>query len=376
MALQFAPSVPTKRLAAPILSTDMAFSLNNYNSWAGVALVAADFPPIGRGVFRSTDNTQIEFFTFDTSTIGGPITILARGLDYRGGVADGAQTKYSWPANQTLVELGSNPPAEAEDYVDKSSNETIAGVKTFSSSPVVPTGGTGTQAANATDIANAVSGASGTATNAVKGTLRLSLAAASAPDPIAVGDNDTRVPTQGENDALVGTSGTAVSASNKLVDAADVDTAATASKIVRRIAGGQTTVAATPSAATDAASKGYVDGQSRMQYISSAAFTCAGVTNNVQSATANTTIPATANFAIITYTGIGTNASNKTINRTAIIAKSGLTSLLDEEDFTNSQWLKFYAFWGATLNTYFLEQSVYNSGYVGASGSGTVYFYT
>jgi hypothetical protein len=42
------------------------------------------------------------------------------------------------------------------------------------------------------------------ATEAVYGLTRLSVAAVSAVAPIAVGDNDGRVPTQGENDALVG----------------------------------------------------------------------------------------------------------------------------------------------------------------------------
>lgn len=157
MATSFAPSVPTKRLAAAILSTDMAFSLNNYLSWKGMqdgttALVVADFPSVGRGVFRSPDNKQIEFFTFDPTTIAGPITILARGLDYRGGTSDGASTaaKYNWPANSTLVELGSNPPAEAEDYVDKTTDESVAGVKTFTSYPKGP-GSTPTDGAELAD---------------------------------------------------------------------------------------------------------------------------------------------------------------------------------------------------------------------------------
>lgn len=230
MATQFAPSIPTKRLAAPILSTDMAFSLNNYLSWSGVTLVAADFQSTSaRGVFRNTANTQVEFFTWDPSTIAGPITILTRGNDYRGGTADGVQTKYNWSANSTLVELGSNPPSEAEDYVDKTSSETIASgaVKTFLTSPVVPTGGTGTQAANANDIAAAITGASGTATNLVNGTVKLSVAAASGPNPIAVGDNDPRM-------TLATTSGSAYNSStNKLVDAADVSAAAASGKIVR-----------------------------------------------------------------------------------------------------------------------------------------------
>lgn len=65
-------------------------------------------------------------------------------------------------------------------------------------------------------VADTLTGAVGTATEAVYGTTKLSVAPASAGVPISVGDNDGRVPTQGENDALAGTSGTP-SASNKFV---------------------------------------------------------------------------------------------------------------------------------------------------------------
>lgn len=198
---QFAPSVPTKRLAAPILSTDAAFSLNNYLSWSGNALVAADFPPIGRGVFRNTTNTQIEFFTFDPATIAGPITITARGLDYRGGVADGAQTKYNWPAFSTLVELGSNPPAEAEDYVDKTSDQTISGLITFTQTPV-----------------GLNPGAVQDASTSVKGIVKMTVAPVSPTSPLAVGDNDTRVPTAGQALAIAGNDvSIALGSGNKLV---------------------------------------------------------------------------------------------------------------------------------------------------------------
>jgi hypothetical protein len=106
----------------------------------------------------------------------------------------------------------------------------------------------------------AIQGAADSST-LVKGITKMSVAPAVAATPIAVGDNDPRVPTQSENDALVGTSGTAVSGSNKLVDAADVASAATASKIARRNATGDVTVPSTPSASTDAASKAYADGK-------------------------------------------------------------------------------------------------------------------
>lgn len=99
------------------------------------------------------------------------------------------------------------------------------------------------------------------ASTTVKGISKLSTAPASATDPISVGDNDPRVPTADENDALVGTSGTAVSASNKLVDAADVTEAKTASKIARRDSNSDILVATTPTAGDAAASKDYVDAQ-------------------------------------------------------------------------------------------------------------------
>jgi len=59
------------------------------------------------------------------------------------------------------------------------------------------------------------------ASTSVKGISRLSTAPASPTIPIAVGDNDPRVPTQAENDALAGTSGSTISVSNKFVDNAD-----------------------------------------------------------------------------------------------------------------------------------------------------------
>lgn len=60
------------------------------------------------------------------------------------------------------------------------------------------------------------------ASTTVKWPTKLSVAPVSAVNPIAVGDNDPRVPTQWENDALVGTNGTP-SASNKFVTASDTN---------------------------------------------------------------------------------------------------------------------------------------------------------
>ena len=62
------------------------------------------------------------------------------------------------------------------------------------------------------------------ASTVTKGLNKMSTAPVSATEPIAVGDNDTRVPTQDENNALVGTSGTP-SSTNKFVT--DEDTSGT-----------------------------------------------------------------------------------------------------------------------------------------------------
>lgn len=78
------------------------------------------------------------------------------------------------------------------------------------------------------------------ASTTVKGITKMSVAPASASSPIAVGDNDGRIPTQGENDALVGTSGTP-SSSNKYVTNDDTSETAVASKVVRYNSSGSIT---------------------------------------------------------------------------------------------------------------------------------------
>lgn len=98
------------------------------------------------------------------------------------------------------------------------------------------------------------------ATTTIKGISKMSYAPASAASPIAVGDNDPRVPTQSENDALAGTSGTP-SSTNKFVTNDDTATAATADKVARRLAGGNLTVVTESQGnnSTKAASTAYVD---------------------------------------------------------------------------------------------------------------------
>jgi len=70
----------------------------------------------------------------------------------------------------------------------------------------------------------------------VKGFTRVSVAPVSATIPISVGDNDPRVPTQDENDALIGTSGTP-SNTNRFVTNDDTSTTGSGSKIPRGVNG-------------------------------------------------------------------------------------------------------------------------------------------
>lgn len=80
------------------------------------------------------------------------------------------------------------------------------------------------------------------------------------PEALAASNYASFLPTTGQKDALVGTSGT-VGSSNKYVTNDDTATAATANKVARRLAGGNITVV-TESAnnnSTNAASTAYVD---------------------------------------------------------------------------------------------------------------------
>lgn len=165
-----------------------------------------------------TNSTEFISFTGVTQNADGTATLtgVLRGLARKSPFTTDAA--YKLPHSGQSIFILSDAPQVFVKYVSLDNDQTVGGVKTFSSSPIVPTGGTGTQAANNQDIANAITGASGTATNLQFGTVKLSVAAVSPATPIAVGDNDTRVPTQGENDALVGNNtDIAVGTGNKLV---------------------------------------------------------------------------------------------------------------------------------------------------------------
>ncbi len=100
-------------------------------------------------------------------------------------------------------------------------DETIPNIISYVSHPTFTTNTQIVDKKYVDDVA--ISGAPDASTS-TKGVTRLSTAPASPTIPIAVGDNDPRVPTQAENDAMVGTSGTP-SSTNKFATNDDTSTA-------------------------------------------------------------------------------------------------------------------------------------------------------
>lgn len=171
-------------------------------------------------------NSQIEHFT---ATLTGSALTNVKTVTYGTGVGTAGFAKTHRKGAEVII---------SDHVAIKRMMDVLDGTTSFDSATPLgydgaPTISTGNQFATKTYVDGvAIAGAPDSSTT-TKGVTKMSVAPASATSPIAVGDNDPRVPTQNENDALVGTSGTAVSSSNKLVDAADVSSAGASDKIVR-----------------------------------------------------------------------------------------------------------------------------------------------
>ena len=150
----FPTTVPSKTLAQNLSSSGTTLYLSNTLSWDGVQLSASDFGTQLFAVLRNPSNTQLELIELDPATVtsANAITILKRGLPYNGDTTADTETKYNWSGSETICELGSDTPQLLKQMVDAAGDETISGIKTFSSSPIVPTPTTATQAANKTYV--------------------------------------------------------------------------------------------------------------------------------------------------------------------------------------------------------------------------------
>lgn len=130
-------TVPTKRLAASITAASSTIQLNNILGWDGAALSASDFGTKLYCVFRNDANTAMEIMELDPSTIASAsITILRRGLKFTGDLTtEVTGNKLTWVKNETLVELGTDVPQLLNHTVRTVEDQSIDGVKTFSSFP-------------------------------------------------------------------------------------------------------------------------------------------------------------------------------------------------------------------------------------------------
>lgn len=133
-------SIPSKTLAVAIASNAYSFKLNDIKKWNGDDLVAGDFGTTAWAVFRNTANTKIEIMRIDPTTIASnSITIVKRGLSPEGGNYDTEVVALmsDWNANETIVELGTNPPQIYNELLRKNDDETITSVITFTD-PNIP----------------------------------------------------------------------------------------------------------------------------------------------------------------------------------------------------------------------------------------------
>lgn len=166
--------------------------------------------------------TSSEFISFSgiTQNVDGTATLtgVVRGLAKKYPFT--TDSAYKLPHSGQTQFIISDAPQVFQQYVSLNNDETVGGTKTFTTSPTIPT-------ATVTDIHEAASieyvnniaiAGAPDASTTVKGITKVSVAPVSPTSPIAVGDNDPRVPTQSENDALVGNNtDIAVGTGNKFV---------------------------------------------------------------------------------------------------------------------------------------------------------------
>lgn len=136
MSIHFA-TIPSKRLVQGITSASTTFYINNILSFDG----ENDVTPSDLGTqhfccFRNDTGTRVELMEIDPATIStGPITILRRGLSFYGDLTtEDADLKLDWPANETIVQLGTDVPQIFQwlkEYID---NASIAGAVPASTS--------------------------------------------------------------------------------------------------------------------------------------------------------------------------------------------------------------------------------------------------
>ena len=202
--------------------------------------MSGTFGSIGFGTLEPGNGANEEQISFTGLTNNSNGTVTLSGVKSVGFTAPYTATSglaKTHPGSTTFVI--SNTAGFYDHLTSKNDDETIAGIYTFTN-PNVPrldtahayAGGEEEYFATKRYVDGVAIAGAPDASTTVKGITKMSVAPASATSPISVGDNDPRVPTQAENDALVGTSGTP-SSTNKFVTNADTSTTAVAGAVVR-----------------------------------------------------------------------------------------------------------------------------------------------
>lgn len=223
-------------LQASITSSANAMTLVSGTDKAGNALT-------GYICYNIDEGTSTEEFVCGT-TAGTAVSSLVRGIDPVDGDLEVTALKKAHRRGAS-VKITNYPSLAIISRV-LNGNETFPNKISYTSHPTFTADTQIIDKKYADDLAIA---GSPDATTSAKGISKMSYAPASSTNPIAVGDNDPRVPTQDENDALAGTSGTP-STSNKFVT--NADTAETgASKVLRLTSGGKVTTSTIDTGVTD-----------------------------------------------------------------------------------------------------------------------------
>lgn len=236
---KFVQNQVTTVAGAGVSMGDTSITLTSLTQIDGTVLTMTDFGTIGFGTLEPGNGIQEEQIAFTGITQNSNGTATLTGVSSVLTVSPYTQTSGLSTSHAGGVQFViSNTAGFYDKLAGKTDDETITGTWTFTN-PNYPRIDTATppptddeQFAPKKYVDDIAIAGAPDATNTVKGITKLSVAAVSATDPISVGDNDTRVPTQSENDALAGTSGTP-SSSNKYVTNDDTSATPVANKVVR-----------------------------------------------------------------------------------------------------------------------------------------------
>lgn len=166
---------------------DTTLTLKSMKDIDGNTITMSVFGSIGYFTLEPGNNTLEEqgSFTGLTNNVNGTTTLTGiKSVTFATPYTETAGLLKTHAGSSILVI--SNTSGYENQYPAKQNDEIITGQWTFTNTPIVP---------------GVVSDASTT----VKGVTKVSVAPVLSSNPVSVGDNDPRVPTQNENDALVGT---------------------------------------------------------------------------------------------------------------------------------------------------------------------------